>query len=311
MPAIQTTNLTKAYGSTTALDSLELTVEEGEVYGFLGPNGAGKSTTIDLLMDYIRPTHGDAHVLGFDAQAETSAVHKRVGILPDRFGVYATLTGRQHVEFIIDTKNTDEDAETLLSRVGLGDAAGKPARDYSKGMQQRLGLAMALVGEPELLILDEPFSGLDPHGTRLVRELVAAENRRGATVFFSSHVLDQVERVCDRVGLLADGQLVAEGTPSEVRDEAGVVSRLFVQFSDGQAPSEAAVERARQTEGVAGVEVTNEKLVIACQEPDVRYQALANIESEQSIATFDVESGTIEDAFVAYTDASSSTRSYQ
>ncbi|CQH64231.1 ABC-type transport system ATP-binding protein (plasmid) [Halobacterium hubeiense] len=303
MPAIQTTNLTKTYGSTTALDSLDLTVHTGEVYGFLGPNGAGKSTTIDLLMDYIRPTDGRATVLGFDAQTETEAVHSRVGILPDRFGVYATLTGRQHVAFITDANDVDDDPDELLSRVGLADAADQPARTYSKGMQRRLGLAMALVGDPDLLILDEPFSGLDPHGTRLVRELVATETQRGATVFFSSHVLDQVERVCDRVGLLADGQLVAEGTPTEIREDAGVVSRIYVQVADGEAPPEEAVMRAQETTGVAGVEVDGDELVVVCSDPTARWRVLERIEEGMPIGVFDIESGTIEDAFVTYTNS--------
>ena len=133
MPAIQTINLTKEYGSTTALEQLNLTVHENEVYGFLGPNGAGKSTTIDTLMDYIRPSDGTATVLGFDAQRETEAVHSRVGILPDRFDVYATLTGRQHVEFIIDAKGVDDDPADLLNRVGLGNAGSQVAKAIRRG----------------------------------------------------------------------------------------------------------------------------------------------------------------------------------
>lgn len=299
MPAIQTKNLTKQYDETTALNTLDLTVSSGEVYGFLGPNGAGKSTTIDLLMDYIRPTGGQASVLGYDPQTESSAVHRRVGILPDRFGVYATLTGRQHVEFIIEAKGVDDDPDALLSRVGLGDAAGKTARSYSKGMQQRLGLSMALVGNPDLLILDEPFSGLDPYGVRLVREIVAEQNSRGATIFFSSHVLDQVERVCDRIGLLAEGELVAEGTPTEVREQAGISSELVITFDDMDEAREAVVERVRTVHGVATVDVdTRDRLLVACEDPNVQMAVLHAVEDVASIASFDVTRGTMEDAFV-------------
>lgn len=300
MPAIQTTNLTKQYDGTVALDSLDLTVPSGDVYGFLGPNGAGKSTTIDLLMDYIRPTNGHASVLGYDPQTETSAVHSRVGILPDRFGVYATLTGRQHVKFIIDAKSVDDDPDALLTRVGLGDAAGKTARSYSKGMQQRLGLAMALVGNPDLLILDEPFSGLDPYGVRLVREIVAEQNARGATVFFSSHVLDQVERVCDRIGLLADGELVAEGTPTDVREQAGVTAELVLTVSEIEGTHEQLLDRIRTVDGVTIVEIDDqERLRVSYTEPDIQMRVLRAVEDIAAVDSFDVNRGTIEDAFVA------------
>jgi ABC-2 type transport system ATP-binding protein len=218
--AIETNGLTKQYGSLRAVDSLDLTVETGETYGFLGPNGAGKSTTIGLLLDYLRPTAGSARVLGRDPRDDVVTIHQRLGVLPDRFGLYEGRSARRHVAFVAETKGRDDDPERLLSRVGLGDTIETPVGEYSRGMEQRLALAMALVGEPELLVLDEPFTGLDPHGARRVREIVHEENERGATVFFSSHVLGQVELVCDRVGVLHDGRLVAEGTIDELRDRA-------------------------------------------------------------------------------------------
>lgn len=237
--AIETDNLLKRYNGTTAVDNLDLSVRSDEIYGFLGPNGAGKSTTIGMLMDYIRPTAGTARVLGRDPQSEVVAVHHRIGVLPDRFSVYDDLTGRRHLEFIIETKRADDDPASVLERVGLAEAVDKRAGTYSQGMQQRLALAMALVGDPELLVLDEPFTGLDPHGVRTVREIVHAENQRGAAVFFSSHVLGQVELVCDRVGILHNGQLIAKGTLDELRAEASVdedatVESLFVAYTDAK-----------------------------------------------------------------------------
>lgn len=231
--------MTKEYGNVRAVDGLDLTVERGETYGFLGPNGAGKSTTIGLLLDYLRPTSGTARVLGRDPRRDIVEVHDRLGVLPDRVGLYEDRSARQHVAFVAAAKRADDDPETLLERVGLGDAVDDDAGDFSGGMEQRLALAMALVGDPELLVLDEPFSGLDPHGVRRVREIIYEQNGRGATVFFASHVLGQVELVCDRIGILHDGQLVAEGTLDELRSRTSspvdaTVEDVFVELTDAR-----------------------------------------------------------------------------
>ncbi|WP_372480546.1 ABC transporter ATP-binding protein [Halomicrobium sp. HM KBTZ05] len=228
-PAIETDGLTKQYGDSTALSELDLTVERGEVYGFLGPNGAGKSTTINLLLNYIKPTAGTARVLGHDPWNDVVACHQRVGICPDRFDTYDDLSARRHLELVIDTKRADDTPRSLLERVGLVDAIDKPAGEFSQGMEQRLALAMSLVGDPDLLVLDEPFTGLDPHGASLVRTVVDAESERGATVFFSSHVLGQVELVCDRVGILHRGRLVAEGSLAELRDRCGLSADATIE----------------------------------------------------------------------------------
>jgi ABC-2 type transport system ATP-binding protein len=295
MTAIKTTGLTKRYDGQPAVSDLDLSVEEGEVYGFLGPNGAGKSTTIDMLMDYTRPSAGTATVLGKDARNDASLIHARTGILPDQFGVYGSLTGREHVEYILDANNATGDPESILGRVGLSDAVAQRAGGYSKGMRQRLGLAMAIAGDPELLILDEPFSGLDPYGIRLVREVVTAERTRGATVFFSSHVLDQVERVCDRVGLLADGRLIAEGTPLELREMAGVESHLRIETD----AVDTAVTAIRELDDVERVSREDGHVVVTCSRA-LRYRVLEAVDSTKAtIQSFDVEEGTIEDAFVA------------
>lgn len=250
-PAIRTEHLTKRYGSTAVVDALDLVVDSDEVFGFLGPNGAGKSTTIGMLLDYVRPTSGSVRVLGRDPQRDVVDVHRRLGVLPDRYGLYPDRTARQHLEFVVDTKGASDDPEALLSRVGLSDAIDQPAATFSQGMEQRLALAMALVGTPDLLVLDEPFTGLDPHGVRTVRELVHEENDRGAAVFFSSHVLGQVELVCDRVGVVHEGRLVASGTLDELRRRAdgeadASVESIFVSLTGDAAPIEAETGGAEQ-----------------------------------------------------------------
>ncbi|WP_226004661.1 ABC transporter ATP-binding protein [Natrinema salinisoli] len=237
MPAITVDNLTKSFGQTLALDDLSFQVEEGEVFGFLGPNGAGKSTTINIVLDFARPSAGEVTVLGMDAQQRSRDIRRRTGVLPEGVETYDRLTARQHLEFAIESKNANDEPETLLERVGLVDAIDKKAGGYSKGMSQRLMLAMALVGEPDLLILDEPSTGLDPNGAREMRDIVREENERGATVFFSSHIMEQVEAVCDRVGILRDGEMVAVDSVEGLRDsvEGGTTLRVTVDRIDDDA----------------------------------------------------------------------------
>ncbi len=258
MTAIETSGLTKRYGGgildrdgpTVAVDDLDLTVADGEVYGFLGPNGAGKSTTIDLLLDYVRPTAGSASVLGHDVREERERIRRRVGVLPDGVSLYDRLTGRRHLEFAVEWTGSDDDPDALAARVGLAaDATGRRVGGYSKGMRQRLALAMALVGGPDLLILDEPTSGLDPNGIRLVREVVREASERGTTVFFSSHDLTQVEAVCDRVGIVDDGSLVAVDAVDDIGDGDSLEDVFAAHTTGGDVESTDGRDVAREVRG--------------------------------------------------------------
>ncbi len=299
MAAIELDGVTKRYGDVTALRDLSLTVEEGEIFGFLGPNGAGKSTTIDVLLDYVRPDSGRATVLGHDAQAESLAVRRRTGVLPDGYHVYDRLTGRQHVAFVAESKGVDDDPDAVLERVGVADAADRTAGGYSKGMTQRLALGMALVGEPDLLILDEPSTGLDPKGAREMREVIRAERDRGATVFFSSHVLEQVDAVCDRVGILRDGELVAVDSVDGLREAAGTEGTLRVEL---EAVPDGVVEAVRAVDGVSGVTVDGTTLVVATD--GAKSAALSAVEEAgATVVDFSTEEASLEELFVAYTDA--------
>ncbi|WP_226482219.1 ABC transporter ATP-binding protein [Natrinema amylolyticum] len=304
MTTIDISGVTKRYGSELALDGLDLTVESGEIYGFLGPNGAGKSTTINLVLDFIRPTRGEVRVFDLDAQSDSLAIRNRTGILPEGAELYDRLTGRQHVEFAIESKDADDDPDELLERVGIGDAAEKKAGGYSKGMAQRLMLATALVGEPDLLILDEPSTGLDPNGAREMREIIREENARGATIFFSSHVLGQVEAVCDRVGILRDGHLIAEDTVDGLRDSMPSQTRLRVTLDRVPDDSAAALEALESIDGVSSVTPEGRTLVVACDDR-AKTTVLRRIEDyDVSVEDFETDESSLEDLFVAYTSDS-------
>ncbi len=299
MAAIELDGVEKSFGDVRALRGVDLEVEDGEIFGFLGPNGAGKSTTINILLDFVRPDAGSVRVLGRDAREESVAVRERTGVLPEGFDVYDRLTAREHVAFAIDSKGADVDPYPILERVGLEDAAGRKAGGFSTGMRQRLALAMALVGDPELLILDEPSSGLDPNGARELREIVESEAAKGTTVFFSSHILGQVESVCDRVGIIRDGELVAVDTIEGLRENVGSGSTLVVEVD---VVPEDAEHRLKSLDGISEVVVEGTTLRITCED-DVKMDAVQELEEMGAdVSDFSTEEAPLEDLFAAYTE---------
>src|SRR6056297_976112 len=299
MSAIQLSTVTKRFGDIEAVRELDLTVEAGEIYGFLGPNGAGKSTTINMLLDFVRPTSGTITVLGEPVDVAGAGLRERIGVLPEGFDVYDRLTGRKHIEFAVDSKGADDDPEAILDRVGLGEAADRPAGGYSKGMAQRLALGMALVGEPDLLILDEPATGLDPAGAKEMRAIVRAEAGRGATVFFSSHVLGQVEAVCDRVGILHEGELKAEDSIDGLRSASDSEETLILTVDDA---SDDDLDPVRRLEGVSGAAVEGSMVTVSC-ESNAKTDVISTLgEGGTEIRDIETESTSLEELFLSYTD---------
>jgi ABC-2 type transport system ATP-binding protein len=236
--AIQARGLTKRYGDLAAVDRLDLTVEPGVLYGFLGPNGAGKTTTIRMILGLVFPTEGEVEILGEPVALSGAAPRalRRVGAIIEEPAAWTYLSGRRNLEYVARAGRESEDVHDRLARVddvlrlvGLEKTAGKKVKAYSQGMRQRLGIATALLGRPDLLVLDEPTNGLDPQGMREIRNLLRRMADEGATVFVSSHLLAEVEAMCDRVGVLAGGRLVAEGPPSRLRATA---DRIRVEVDD-------------------------------------------------------------------------------
>jgi ABC-2 type transport system ATP-binding protein len=298
MAAIETDGLTRRFGDLVAVDSLDLTVESGEVFGFLGPNGAGKSTTISMLLGFLYPSDGSATVLGRDVTSDSRAVRQRVGLLPEGFKLYENLTGREHVVSTIQTKNVDDDPDALIERVGLdADAARRAAGGYSTGMAQRLALAVSLVGDPDLLILDEPSSGLDPTGVKLLREIVHEETERGATVFFSSHVLGQVEKVCDRVGIMTDGQLVTVDTIDSLREEIGAQS--VIEATIEPVPD---VHNVAEVDGIRDIETDENTISVTCTDPSAKMPVLRRLDDVTTVEDITIEDASLEALFEQYTE---------
>jgi len=236
-PAIQTQDLAKQYGQTVALRGLTMTVPRGEIFGFLGPNGAGKTTAVKLLVGLTRPSAGRAWLLGMPLGDRR--VRQRIGYLPELFRYQSWLSGREVLRFHcelarIPRQRWPGEISRVLDTVGLADRAGDRVGTYSKGMQQRLGLGVALLGSPELVLLDEPTSALDPVGRRDVREIIRRLKRAGTTVFLNSHLLSEVEQVCDRVAVVDCGRVIAMGSLPELLGGAGTVRLRVEGLSAGQ-----------------------------------------------------------------------------
>jgi len=239
VPAIETVNLTRRFDKKTAVDQLNLTVSPGEFFGFLGPNGAGKSTTINMLVGLLRPTSGIARINGIDIWQEPLAAKRQIGVMPEGLNLYQRLTAREFIRFAgtmygVPQQEVNRRADELLELLDLkGDDADKLIIDYSHGMRKKTALAAALVHGPSVLFLDEPFEGIDAVSGRAIRDVLQQLRNRGATIFFSSHILEVVERLCTRVGVIANGRLVAEGTIPELREraqrgEAATLEDLFL-----------------------------------------------------------------------------------
>jgi ABC-2 type transport system ATP-binding protein len=235
-PAISTDGLTKRYGETTAVSALTTTVERGSVYGFLGPNGAGKTTTMRMLTTLTRPTSGTATVAG-NPITDREAVTPHIGYLPEDPPIYDELTGREQLEYVAGLRNLDrgpatERIESLLDRFDLAEDATKRISDYSKGMRQKVGVIQAILHEPAVAFLDEPTSGLDPRAARTMRDTIADLTEQDMTIFLSTHILPVVDELADTIGVLHDGELVAEGDPETLksRAEAGESATLEDAF---------------------------------------------------------------------------------
>ena len=238
---IETRNLVKKYGDKLAVNDVSFDVHKGEIFGFLGPNGAGKTTTIKVIVGLLQPTSGTVKVGGYDVQAQPLQAKAASGYVPDTPNLYAKLTGRELLRFVGDLYNLDRKQvarriDELLRILDLSAAADDTIDSYSHGMQQKASLAAALMHDPQVLVLDEPTVGLDPKSARLIKDLLRQMAERGAAVFLSTHILEIAERMCDRIGIISQGQIVAVGAMQELRGEGegqASLEDIFLSLTGG------------------------------------------------------------------------------
>ena len=236
---IETKRLTKHYGNLAALVDLDLVIEAGDIFGFIGPNGAGKTTTMRILVTLLEPSRGQAFIDGLDITKKGKEVRRIVGYMPDFMGIYDDLKVFEYLEFFaaafsIEPKKRKSIVEGVLELTDLQSKKSFTVDSLSRGMQQRLGLARVLIHDPKVLILDEPASGLDPRARIEIRELLRELKRMGKTIMISSHILSELEEICDHVGIIEHGQLVFSGTMEEIRHRMGVQSKVRVRVANNQ-----------------------------------------------------------------------------
>lgn len=240
-PAIEIERLTKIYGSKAAVDGLSLQVPRGCFFGFLGPNGAGKTTTIKMLMGLTPPTDGSLRILGYEMPKQSMEIRRAIGVVPDDTLLFDQLTGAEYLEFAgrmygLDRALARERTRELLALFELDGSPGKLITEYSKGMRKRCAMAASLIHRPQLFLMDEPFEGVDAVGARLMKDILLDLVRHGATIFLTSHVLEVVERLCDRVAIINEGRVVTEGTMEELRSGGETLEELFVRIVGGEKP---------------------------------------------------------------------------
>lgn len=301
---IEVDRLTKRYGRFVALDSISFHAGPGEIAGFLGPNGAGKTTTMRVLTGYMPPTEGTARIAGFDVLADSLAVRERVGYLPETVRLYRDMTVRGYLKFMGQLRGVDRlgaRIDEVLDLVGLRERARRLISSLSKGMQQRLGLAQAILHDPPVLILDEPTIGLDPHQVQDLRALIR-ELGRTRTVLLSTHILTEAEQVCDRVIIIDRGRIVAEDSPANLREGLARSSRLFVRVG---ATSGDVAGLLASVPGVTGVSPSADGFLLtsASQASDVR-PAVASAIVRQGWPLLELRpwATTLEEIFLELTD---------
>jgi len=247
-PVISAKGLTKAYGTKTVVDRLDLAVGSGEIFGLLGPNGAGKTTTILMLLGLTNPTAGTAHIAGHDPTRDPLAVKGAVGYLPDSVGFYDDMTGRENLRYTarlnrIPRKEVEGKIDAVLDKVGLAYAGDQLAGTYSRGMLQRLGIADALIKDPVVMILDEPTIAIDPEGVLEIQRLIRGLANQGVTVLLASHLLHQMQSICDRVAIFVDGRVIAQGTARQLAGKLSQGRTTFEIDVEGAGGARSALDR--------------------------------------------------------------------
>jgi ABC-2 type transport system ATP-binding protein len=302
---IETKNLTKNYGTLTAVDDLSLTIKDGDIFGFIGPNGAGKTTTMRILVTLLEPTRGTAFINGLDVTKDGKKVRRLVGYMPDFMGVYDDLKVFEYLEFFaaafgIERKKRKSIVEGVLELTDLESKKSATVDSLSRGMQQRLGLARVLIHDPKVLILDEPASGLDPRARIEIRELLRELKRMGKTIMISSHILSELEEICDHVGIIEHGRLVFSGTLEEIRPRLGIESKVRVRVADHQ---DKAIELLSALPQVRQVQTIGNEIAVTFHEGQHANGIVARtlVHADLDIISIQPERLKLDDAFLQLT----------
>ncbi len=300
---IEALDLTKVFGTATAVDRVSFSVRQGEIFGFLGPNGAGKTTTTRMLTGVIPPDGGTALVVGYDMANDPVRAKQRFGVVPETANAYTDLSAWQNLMLMgelygLSRARSSVRAADLLGALGLLERKDQKVQAYSKGMKQRLILAMALLHEPELLFLDEPTSGLDVQSTHLILALLRDLNRAGTTIFLTTHNMEEANRLCDRVGIIRGGRLVALDAPERLKAAIERVHRVEVSFDREVSSSELAA-----LEGVLSTAQEGDKWRLVVEDTDAAVQALSTFARQQGarIVTLNTLAPTLDEAFLRLT----------
>jgi ABC-2 type transport system ATP-binding protein len=299
---LQTKGLKKTFKNVQAVKGVDLNVEKGDIYGFLGPNGAGKTTTIKMILDLSPADSGDIIINGRNAKEVGVLARQGIGYLPERAQFYRNLTAIQTLEFFAELKGAGKgECDELLAKVGMDKWRDEKLGTFSKGMVQLVGVAQALLGSPQLLILDEPTSGLDPRWARALKDIILEMNGKGTTVFFSSHLLFEVQELCKHVAILNKGQLVIEDTVTRVSEGLSGKPKLTIRVAGDIAPALKALADAGFADAHAHGQVISVFVEASQKSQVLKVLALANVNVED----FRTEDSSLEDAFIRYIGADS------
>ncbi|MEA3457247.1 MAG: ABC transporter ATP-binding protein [Candidatus Thermoplasmatota archaeon] len=298
--AIEVHRLTKSFNGLKAVNNASFKVKKGEVFGFLGPNGAGKTTTIKAILGLIHPNTGQIKINGINTKDDSKSAKSYVGYLPEKVAFYDNLTALQNMYFYADMKHASRfECEPLLVEMGLEHAINKKVGKFSKGMQQRLGMARALLGSPPILILDEPSGGLDPRGVALIRKKIKEMKEKGSSVFVSSHILAEVQEVCDRVGIISKGVVVAEDSVDRLRDRLKLKPKLVLEL---ESTSKKVVKAIKTLDGVDHVEVIGVMLHIECDPKSKSKIIIAVEKAGGNIINIQTMEPSLEEVFMRFTE---------
>jgi ABC-2 type transport system ATP-binding protein len=299
--AIEVSNLTKSYNHFTAINAISFSVKKGEIFGFLGPNGAGKTTTIKAMLDLIHANTGTIKINGIDIKKHVKEAKKYVGYMPEKVAFYDNLNALQNLLFYAEILHaTREECLRLIEEFGLGDAGKKRVGKFSKGMIQRLGMARAILGNPPILILDEPSGGLDPRGVVLIRDKILDMKKKGATIFVSSHILSEIQEICDRVGIINKGVLVAEDSVEGLSKKLNLKPHITVTLDAVSATLEKTI---KALPGVDTVTVKGNTIEIVCDGAMKAKVILTITNAGGNIQNLQTKEPSLEDVFMRYTEA--------